>query len=1080
MNNEDVEKIKKLNLKTIDEIIKFIVNNRDELGIYFFLGSGFVNYVSNDDKSWKNMANQKFYNKLDINSFADLIYIDFDYKNEIKKINENQKKYKNYGLRDLWNTFSFFNSSTQKFNNKLKIITTNHCNTIENYFLLSNIFNLNDLILFNNKTHNYSILKMHNFSNNEFIYNVESYWKFFNDENNYYKILSNFFQYEFKEKNNIIFIFGSSYSELHINTLFRSVISRENIIIWIRDLTEVLNLDKSIQDYKSIPISEIKKFHKEYKNNNHLILFFNEDNDKNLSANSIFNHIIEKWNNELKKVIKFFENFTINSNGKLNLKNIDEEILKDFNNKKKNKIKELNFKLKNKDYLYLACVLIHNIYKDKQILEWYFKNIKNTINTPININWLIETPSFKLINLVSCKKLVNNMIKSNLDISQFSSDLFIDLISKIKISWKNEKEWKWIVNFSFNKIIQIEKKGFYSSKSAFFIEVTNFNEFKKMEMIDKNCLNFVEEQVINYKKNQLYIDKIKLLFYLYELSILIHKKIDIVNLILNTFNTNINNFLSEITFFNYFNSFDKRILNITINLFEIYFEEHNNILLNIFNNNSNDVLLNLYIIINHSKRLQKYLNKFTNEQKKDFDKLLKQTYIGEDNISFLDKNFKNISQDIKNDKYDNVLKKIHEIYNDLELLKDVTSFDFFYFITNIFNDIILKLNNNSDIKKTTKILKKCDDLIVEYNKNYAIKSVEYFNSYHKSFEELKLEKVIEIIDYLQVNNFIWFFNTFIHNFVFNGRLNPSFDFYYIMNKNFAFISLIEKLNIRKIYIERFFDKDENYNLIKTYYDIVKVKINDWNDEETIYLKYIYDVYFQKKDSVKKIIKNEIFNSKFFSFIKKFKFENSFNERIVYLFISNCIEYKEHIEDFLKIFLSNNHFEYMENKYNDYFLNFLKISFEKMNINNKEKVYEIFNSYLYKKIQHIKTFVLNFDEIKDSLFFAKKMTELYNEEYRDNLSSENEIKYFCDAILNIFEFINKNNISKYTIEIGNIILSILSIYKINTFKENIEYQLWNELYSLLFLLAKIGVKNLKEKDFLEEINKFIKNNIDYDR
>ena len=63
MNNEDVEKIKKLNLKTIDEIIKFIVNNRDELGIYFFLGSGFVNYVSNDDKSWKKMVNQKFYNK---------------------------------------------------------------------------------------------------------------------------------------------------------------------------------------------------------------------------------------------------------------------------------------------------------------------------------------------------------------------------------------------------------------------------------------------------------------------------------------------------------------------------------------------------------------------------------------------------------------------------------------------------------------------------------------------------------------------------------------------------------------------------------------------------------------------------------------------------------------------------------------------------------------------------------------------------------------------------------------------------------------------------------------------------------
>ena len=50
MNNEDVEKIKKPNLKTIDEIIKFIVNNHDKLGIYFFLGSGFVNYVSNDDK----------------------------------------------------------------------------------------------------------------------------------------------------------------------------------------------------------------------------------------------------------------------------------------------------------------------------------------------------------------------------------------------------------------------------------------------------------------------------------------------------------------------------------------------------------------------------------------------------------------------------------------------------------------------------------------------------------------------------------------------------------------------------------------------------------------------------------------------------------------------------------------------------------------------------------------------------------------------------------------------------------------------------------------------------------------------
>ena len=198
------KELNEINQKNIEKICDFIIENKSSLNTYFFIGSGIIKYVNPNLKLWREMANEKFNGYLNLNNFMDLISIDFDYEKSIDEINEFniknlpsyiKKENKNNSLNDLWNTILKFNNSTNQSVNKTNIITTNHCNTIEKYFEVFEPVFIEEPENFLKK--NMSILKIHNFNNEEKINSIDKYHQLMNDlDNQWYRKLIDLFKYK--------------------------------------------------------------------------------------------------------------------------------------------------------------------------------------------------------------------------------------------------------------------------------------------------------------------------------------------------------------------------------------------------------------------------------------------------------------------------------------------------------------------------------------------------------------------------------------------------------------------------------------------------------------------------------------------------------------------------------------------------------------------------------------------------------------------------------------------------------------------------------------------------------------------
>ena len=177
--------VDELNKNQIKKIISWIEKYWRNLDIFLFLGSGFAKYVNNKNQNWQDMIN-KDYKNLKIWHFHDFTsLISKEYYNECIELNNNNLinyNESNDGLKKLWDSLDLLTMSI-KYNlnnaNKLSIITTNHCNTISNYFKLSNTFNANKIKDFFSK--NKSILYYHTLHDNN-ISSLDDYLNFINKE----------------------------------------------------------------------------------------------------------------------------------------------------------------------------------------------------------------------------------------------------------------------------------------------------------------------------------------------------------------------------------------------------------------------------------------------------------------------------------------------------------------------------------------------------------------------------------------------------------------------------------------------------------------------------------------------------------------------------------------------------------------------------------------------------------------------------------------------------------------------------------------------------------------------------------
>lgn len=298
------------------------------------------------------------------------ISLDIEYDIHIKNINKNSKNknlinQENNGLFEFWKNICKLNNSISTRKGKINVITTNHCNTIESYFKIHECINLKDLDKFKNK--DLAILKLHNFNENEKIYDIDGYYKFFSD--NYLQRLFELFQKISNSGANLIIIFGSSYFELHINSLLREIIASEknNKIVWMINIADVINKSKI---YTKEIINKIEEMTNEYdQKRNHIILFSSLDD-----MNKLWNEINIKLNDLIPNKLTFEEILMFEGklkNAETSVFKLSQYIISNFKEMLKNKEKEieiLDAKLNNKDYSYIATIVYHFFLKTKMFL----------------------------------------------------------------------------------------------------------------------------------------------------------------------------------------------------------------------------------------------------------------------------------------------------------------------------------------------------------------------------------------------------------------------------------------------------------------------------------------------------------------------------------------------------------------------------------------------------------------------------------------------------------------------------------------------------------------------------------------
>ena len=595
----------------------------------------------------------------------------------------------------------------------------------------------------------------------------------------------------------------------------------------------------------------------------------------------------------------------------------------------------------------------------------YEHSKSNSINNEFNINK--ENISININNNNNNKIPKNNIIKKkkNKRKSAFGENLKLQLEPLLKKKKKNSSQKK----FFHTKTDNNNNNNTFSFKYKNLLNNNNINIFK---INNKNFISFLSP--IKSEKKE------KLNKKLFESKENFNNFIKTIN---NTNNSN-NNILNIIS---------KKLINTTI--FSKYIKSKQN-------NNSKNKKDKNDILLDNVYRLEKYKNLFSNIKNKHLGIFPKKLYnfnintleevlnIEDDDLVFtnnfynynnINENFiKNLKNNIKNRKYNNILLKRKMTYNNI-LTKKISCLD----INNI-NDININNNNNNKNKKkfiinTNKIFSKRNSLNykINNNKNNNIKfnidddddinDINIFNNYDS-----------ENISSENENNFI------------NKTLTN------INDKNINNIKKIKNKNKNNLYNKKY---KNNKKIIKKKPNL---KINNNN-------KKINNAIHNNLNQFSIIIKNEL-NDNDINYIKKIK-TNKLKKK---LFINNK-NFTNHNSTFIDNNNVNNNYNNNKenknkennnkenknkennNKENNNKDNDNKDNNDKDNNNNKNN-----NNYNNSKENNNNIIINNKDNNKDNNNKENNNNNVNNNNNKDNNNKDNNNNEQIPKILDLNCFI----------------------------------------------------------------------------
>lgn len=505
--------VEKINRDNIFKIVDHVFDLLEDIDIIFWLGSGFVNYIWNNNYyTWTNFC-EKEYRYLKIQDFFTLTQIDFDYPNQINEINDQAKKedFKQNGFKKLvkqiHQTLYYKNGNDSQIygNSRISFITTNHCKSIEGYFGINNVYYLKDILRdSNDPISNFNCFYLHSYSDNYhgWIYKIEHYKKML-DSGELNKVF-NFFRNKFN-KRKIIFCFGNSLNEVHlVSTLSEMNSNEKSFIVNIRIIkfAECKNEEK-INEYCTHLNENLSKFNENMMrlpDSKIINLYLTQYDD----ADNIWNILRHQFEKHAKKL----DNFNIDSfYGGITESSIIKNELNNYKNLIVNKEDvqlKLNFFLKVKHNKILEEIWNHFNNHDATV-GWFFSNIdkfkflKNIdINRIISLWWWCSFEhknNHKIFNLISTFVFANKIkeldinrrgeveistLIEHLSLTDNLPDHLIELIvnSILKIFWNS---WSFGCAFIFHKekYLEILSNTLKSNKNhvinCIYLKLEEFN-----------------------------------------------------------------------------------------------------------------------------------------------------------------------------------------------------------------------------------------------------------------------------------------------------------------------------------------------------------------------------------------------------------------------------------------------------------------------------------------------------------------------------------------------------------------------------------------------------------------------------
>ncbi len=1038
--------VDELNKNQIKKIISWIEKYWRNLDIFLFLGSGFAKYVNNKNQNWQDMIN-KDYKNLKIWHFHDFTsLISKEYYNECIELNNNNLinyNESNDGLKKLWDSLDLLTMSI-KYNlnnaNKLSIITTNHCNTISNYFKLSNTFNANKIKDFFSK--NKSTLYYHTLHDNN-ISSLDDYLNFIKKE--FWNSIEIASEYSKQSKNKKLFIiFGSSFSELHINVLFREIKKQDRncAIIWIRDYNDFI-LENNNEDNIKKELNKLINHY--YKEKYYIVLI------KDKKYNNFFNNL----NDELeykKRIFLPFDIYKKSENINWNPLNFNErlnDIVNDcFLNNWEKKFKD---KIKIKDNSYLANSILYSPKEYfNEVINFYFNNYEQFKNINMGIDWFIVGFYFiqKHENEDLNKILFNFCMKNNLD----NFDDKEQIIHWIYYSDINEKNFNFILKICFQ---------YLDSVDLYQIQMLiNFNN----NLINyKEINNDLKAKIITYIKKHLnkYEDIDKKLIIIFWLKKLLKLKISFTDVI---------NIFFNISDYDYFLLYCSKNVISYLYILEIFNRnlqlEDKKLFIQQVEYKKNDTKYN-DICLSILKQIQKWpINldeNIINNKIEKFEEMYQKNKINDysiidgyiNNLEEFQNETNEIIKLIRNNKELNNIKDSLEKYNKLYLDNFYTSkWKFKQNFAEIFIEItkknISKENNKKYFQPFHKILQdsfKIKSLPIKtefYKDNNFIKTKKMINTFHKNGQSIFIRSILFSLSK-------------------NGQLDPFFDFM-SFNSNYPLIKLIYVVKKINIDLKDIWNYDENEKIIDLYNNLIDLNIENILNENYLFLKFVLHLNIlrdkKKSELTYLFVKNYINLENFILFINEYSQNNcGINIRWYSYFIDQCLEHKES-KKVLEDLFSDINVEFMNNNNlsNIYLCKWIIKIFRKLN-KNKENIDSTKNKFIDFFYNDSNKCLLNYYyyDWKDNLEqFINLETEVSFKKY--NLSDE------------IIEWFIKNINNNNDLQIYNKCIFLLLFYDLKN-KQDYKNDLWYKYYDVL---KEWNLNLIKEdtKKFENEINELI--------